>query len=429
MICSFNQRLILCLILYLTAPSIIYGNILNIAPVYYHLSDDKGLIVDVIGEFIESAPNHTALRPVFFHHREFLDILYPLGHFTKEKSRFTPIYSRLNQDNHTHTDLFPVFYGKHDGTSYGGLFPVYGTMHHRYGYDRASFFLWPLYAQHINNDDTTHDILWPIFTYCPDKSFKVFPIYGHESSGTSTKEYLLWPIAHRKRGKDKMDAFLPLFMSSRGDTFRSTSILWPFFTYNRDFGSDHTSLDCPWPIIRFARGAYEENRFFPFYWETIKGTYNMKTILWPLYTRKVTHDKGTGIKQKKISILILSSISHIEQRGKNATDSLTIWPLLNREKRDGASSWRFPYIIPFHDDGIERNLSPILTLAKKSSTRYSSDINILWHTLTYHRTHDKKRFFLSFLYSYKEDPTGSQNGFFFDLIHFQTEQSFPAEKK
>ncbi|HHO75485.1 MAG TPA: hypothetical protein ENN05_03525 [Deltaproteobacteria bacterium] len=391
---------------------------LNLSPVLLYESGEEDYSIKMAGPILEFSSERIALRPLLHIEEQGTDILYPLGKNTSSRGLFFPVYSSRVLENSMHRTLFPFFHGSYMNTSYAGLFPVYGKFYHRFGYDESHFFLWPVYSSTTYDTIRTHNILWPVFSYCKDRTFKIFPLYGYKKNLESRHDFLLWPIFHHIRGPRNMDAMLFLFQRSYGDNYESTSILWPFFTLSRDFQAQHTSIDAPWPLIRYAKGGYEEIRIFPLYHKKIiPGTYSMKTIGWPLYKNELHHDHNGELRRHKTTILILSNHSYtINEMGQEETDT-TLWPIWYQSKTSNGFSWHFPWILPLDDAGYKNNWLPILTLARSIDKDGTYLIDILWHTLHYHRDEMSSRLALSFLYSYETGVDYRQIGFFFDLIN------------
>ncbi len=139
---------------------------LDADPLFSYESQEHAYTFHGCGEVFEFSERISAVRPFYYKDNTTseVDILYPLGRFSRERGMFIPFYRHTQEDDQDHTELFPIFYGKYEDTSYWGIFPVYGTMHHRFGYERARFVLLPLYADTQIHDQTTYTVPWPIFS-------------------------------------------------------------------------------------------------------------------------------------------------------------------------------------------------------------------------------------------------------------------------
>ncbi len=385
----------------------------NLAPGLYYRSDNNGTEIKVLGPLLELTSDHLAIRPLLYKDNEHMDFLYPLGKYGNKGTRFSPLFSYYKSGKIYSFNLFPFFCGNNGKRSYHGLFPVYGSLYDRFGFREARFVLWPLYSRTVRDKDVvTYSILWPVFTYSRDREFKIFPIYGMEKSPKRSYMYMLWPLFHvRKTPGSSMHAFLPLFMLDRGAYHMNLSLLWPFFTYNSDYRFDHRSIECPWPILRFASGGYREIRIFPFYWVKQQGFKKRVSVLWPLYQYKTN---GVDITQRRY-LLLSSDTVEIKKQG-NAVRTIHAWPILYRRSKGRSVDWHFPDIIPFTGKCYRENIEPILTLVSSSSRKDSYTLDILWHTLYFRRKGTFRRFSVSLLFSYEWDRSYSRLGFLCDLL-------------
>lgn len=392
----------------------------NLAPLLFFESSEQGHQLFLAGPLFDFTDEYTAIRPLFYHDDSQTDILYPLGHSTRERMRFIPIFSYTNEEDRENVNLLIFFYGRHESQRYGGVFPLYGRLDRRFGHDRIRFVLWPLYSQTTTNGIETYSVLWPVFRYSPGRELQVFPLWGYEETVNYRHDYILWPLFHFRRGAQHINAFIPFFYYSRGDAYWNLSILWPLFTFSRDFSPELTSANFPWPLLRKATGAYEELKFFPFYWTKTAGeSYRMKIVLWPLYKREASYNPAARIREERTTILLLSKKSTLIREQAVDSQQTTAWPLWHRHTSGGRTLWYFPWLIPIHDEGFRRNYLPLLTLASGESTHRSSETNILWRTFRYARSGPHRSCTLSFLFSYKHGPGYSRIGFLSDLLHWQ----------
>lgn len=399
---------------------------INFSPIFSYESTDERYDLTLAGPLLEFTSDYTAVRPLFYRDSSQTEVLYPLGRTTDKKGYFAPLLRYTDQKDQMNVDVLLFSYGRYHDETYGGFFPFYGTYSHRFGHDRLSYLIWPLYTKKVDDGRATYTVLWPVLRYSEGREFQVFPIYGYEKTVNYRHDYVLWPFIHHRTGTDRIDAFLPFFYYSRGDTYKGISILWPFFTYNRNASPELTSITFPWPLVRFASGTYEEREIFPFYWSVNQGDkYRMRTILWPFYRHVSSYNALSDIREESTSILILNSKTKKVKAQTVESEALTIWPLWHRHYFPDHTSWYFPWIIPYHDEGFRRNYLPLLTLAQGKKAENSSQIDILWHTITYSRQESVARFEVSFLFSYERGPGYKQVGFLSNLLRWK--RSYPEE--
>lgn len=409
-------------ILLLASPLCAAG--LNFAPIVKYERDETGTSVSALGPLFEKTPEYTALRPLWFHEEGRTDFLYPLGTVRDDHERFTPFYSRQIDEQHPRWLCFPCFGGTWKGERYGGMFPFYGHVEQRFGVDDGRFVLWPVYTRTTEDDRDTWRILWPIFTYSPGHVWKVFPLYGREQEDDELKEYALWPLIHHHRTPERsFDAFLPFFAWDRGPEHRSISVLWPLFTVNDNYRAGHHSVDMPWPFVRYATGAYEELRVFPFYWHKEKpvaafgGDAMERTgILWPCYSERITRYPREGLTLRQRRILILSGTRERYDHGELVRRELSAWPLWYQLNDAGNVSWRFPNLVPLNERGWAHLWTPVLTLASGEEGPDFRTVDLLWHTVTYERHGDHVRLECSFIFSYERHGKQVTVGSLSDLI-------------
>ncbi len=394
------------------------------SPLFSCESGEGGYTVDGLGPILEVSPDHRALRPLFYQDREQQTscILCPLGKVAPDHAYFVPFMRWRTDGGSRSFDLFPYFSGTYEGKDYHGLFPLYGRVFHRYGFDEAKFVLWPLYAETRHDDAVTHTVCWPVFSYRSGELFRVFPLYGTEKTADAEYTFALWPVFHRERrtGGGGMAAALPLFHTEYGPSHWNASFLWPFFTYNRDDAAGHTSLDLPWPFIRLARGGYEETRIFPLYWFKDEGPkFRRLAVLWPLWMRTSSAGQRQGDQEVTTSVLILSSLSE-KTSGGTTSSSLTVWPLVHCTREQEQRAWSFPALIPFYgDEWFNRTWGEFLTLAKGSTDGASSTTNILWKSFYREQRLGLSRWSFLFLVSHRETPDYTEWGFLGNLIRFR----------
>ena len=136
-------------------------------------------------------------------------MLFPLGKSTEEKSYFFPLYTRHEGEEEHDVAFFPFFYGKTHGRSYGGVFPLYGTLYNRFRRDEIGFFLWPLYGYSKGDGASRTNVIWPLFSIYSgsQQGFKVGPLYGQRQWGNERKSmFVLWPFSYgTKKGSTPTD--------------------------------------------------------------------------------------------------------------------------------------------------------------------------------------------------------------------------------
>ncbi len=89
-------------------------------------------------------------------------------------------------------------------------------------------------------------------------------------------------------------------------------------------------------------------------------------VLWPLYTyrRDVVRHKELEYHREVRTFLLFTKFERVRDRqGALKYQFSRVWPLGEQMKRDdGFEVFFFPAILPFHSEGIDRTIAPLLRL-------------------------------------------------------------------
>jgi len=329
-----------------------------------------------------------------------LEFLYPFGKYQikegERKGYLAPLslYREEEFDGKKKWDFqfFPFFMGEtREGRDYLGLFPIFGTLLDRYGKDEIRFYLWPLYAESISEGVRNTNLLWPFFSFIEGekkRGYRFWPIYGQrEEVGVSYKEFFLWPIFIKQRkGMDTDDPvdermIFPLYVSKESKRFESETYLWPFFSHTIDRPTGFEQWDLPWPIFQSLKGENLKGmRIFPFYgYKVREGEMRRVFILYPLY--QLEEDQMEDVQERTTRILLLSRIRTGEDsHGVGKERSLRIWPFFDYEKDEtGHEKFSFFYLLPFKEEGLERNLFPLFRIFRwEKDPKKGTSTNLFW---------------------------------------------------
>ena len=410
---------------------------LNMEPLFNYDRDKKeeSTEVDAVGPFFtfKSKPKEGeyGFRPFFYvrkktedHFKE-VEYLYPLGRYRitdKEKDSYFFLLHSSHEDltkepgKASDFGFFPVFWGKdEENKSYGGLFPIYGRLNHRFGKDEVRFFLWPLYLDYKEGDSRTYNVLWPIFsrtTGGDESGFRIWPLYGYkEKESEYSKRFALWPIFFsRKTDLDtenpkKLTAVFPLFINSSSSEKDSKTFLWPFFNYTVDRANNYKGWDMPWPILHYGKGEELENfRLFPIYGYKEKPDSKSGFFLWPLYTYR--KDILEDHEDRTYRFLLINKYQKkVWERGLKDAKSVRIWPLFYYDrKEDGTTKFAFPELIPVDDEGFERNWAPLFRLYEyNKDAKGNMESKFLWGVYKHKKKGSREFYEVIFLVTYERE--------------------------
>lgn len=311
-------------------------------------------------------------------------------------------------------DVWPVYFSRATGdpaTSYQAWFPVRGSIVNRFGQDRLSWVLFPLYARFEKRGTVTTAAPWPLLRWSEgggQSGFALWPVYGETRRDDGGSErFALWPLVYHREtpvagdpaAREISRGFLPFYASDAAPGYRSETWLWPFFGYvERTAPVPYRANNILWPL--WVQGRGEErfvNRWAPFYSHSmIKGT-EKRWVLWPLWRRQRWPDGG--IEQTRTQVLF--ALYHDTVQRSRTTPSLAparkrhLWPLLS-EWDDGAGRRQVQVLSPLevflpHSDEVRHAWSPLFSVyrydrQKDGTSRHS----LLWDGLTYRSTPDAR---------------------------------------
>src|SRR5665213_882924 len=230
------------------------------------------------GETVES----TVLYPLFYYRSygpNYEWSFFKLINYFGPKSGEPPTASTNERD----LDIWPFYFSGvvagDPASTYHAVFPVGGTVPHRFFRDRISWVLWPLYLQTEKNGAITTSTPWPIlhWTRGAARGFALWPIFGwQDRPGAYHHEFYLWPLAWNNVVQPKPDApsgaapvrqvgFLPFYTAERGPGFVNVHYIWPFFGYtDRTLPQPYHETRYFWPFSVQGRGeGHYVNRWGP----------------------------------------------------------------------------------------------------------------------------------------------------------------------
>ena len=377
------------------------------------------------------------IRPLFsFSHTQEgsrYDLLYPLGKYEarEERKKFYLVPLSLRREDPSEGEdfaLFPFYWGRTaEGERYGGVFPLYGTLKKRFGKDEIRFLLWPLYVRSEDEGEVTQKFLWPFFQRFSGraKGYYVWPLYGVASRGKEHRRgYVLWPFYVWRddgMGTDEPKStrlYLPLYASVRTSSQRSDLYLPPFFFHRESKEPFRERWEVPWPILAWERGeGVREFKLFPLFRRRDEEERRRRFFLWPLYSYE--WDRMGGEEEEVKRILLLSRQQRITWQG-GESDYLNLWPLFERYRdTEGEGYLHSLQLLPFHDEGMERNIYPLFWILHHRSCGQQSRTDFLWGLFIAKRSPRKSSFRLAFLLNWEREGEDFSLRFLLGLIGYE----------
>jgi len=356
--------------------------------------------------------------------------LPPLGHYQEGQDytrlRLVPIWARNSNinENKKYHNFGLIFWGKtKEDESFWGIFPIYGRLLNWGGRDEVRFYFWPIRVKSRFDGNVSSTWFWPIYNRTDGPTFyerKFWPFYSHKiKKGVYDRTFFLWPFFWHEEfyfgdGTVTRDMFWPLWVEEKSEFHRRYILFWPFFRYFRHDKNDVTSWDLPWPIFRYGEGkkiTYRERRFWPLLgYRKTKDEYS-HFVFWPLYTYRydVVRHKERELHRETRTFLLLTKFEKVkDEKGRLKYQFSRVWPLGEQIKRDdGFEIFFFPALLPFHSEGIDRTIAPLLRLYE-----YVQDPNgftrskALWGLYRHDHTDEEDIVELAFLLSFHRKPKG-----------------------
>lgn len=284
--------------------------------------------------------------------------LFPLGWWKGER-RSDGIY-----DSDWTILLFILGGGSsEDGEDYFWFFPFGGTGKDVLSYDEFRFVLWPLWIRNKKDGRTSTHVLWPLFGWQEgsEEGWRFFPFYGRaEVPGKYRRSFWMWPfmnftedgldLEHPRKG---WMGFLIGGHIEQGD-FVSSSLFWPFFTWERQPSRGHRSFTF-WPLVRFSTTESEGrsvNRVIPFWMNYKDPSTEFRSVLWPLFWWRRDQLQDDGEREAWYGLPFFHA-SRSAYKDGSSSEQTRFWPIYSETvERDGSG------VLRILDPGIPPALNP-----------------------------------------------------------------------
>jgi len=307
-------------------------------------------------------------------------------------------------------DVWPFYFSRSTGDparDYKAVFPLAGAVKQRFGQDRFSWVLFPLYGRFEKKGVVTTTVPWPFLKIIAGEGHRgveLWPLYGQRGRpGDYRERFLLWPLFY-KNESDLSKAqptvnfgALPFYASDRSEGYVSETWAWPFFGYvDRTAPYRYHAKHYFWPFLVQGEGDERRvNRWAPFYTHSvIKGT-DKRWVLWPLW-RQARWQEGV-LEQTKTQLLFVFYNSTHQRSLTNPAVAparkMHVWPLFS-SWNNGAGRRQVQALSPIevffpHNEPMRQTWSPLFALY-----RYDHQVNgdvrhsLLWDGVTYRRRTD-----------------------------------------
>lgn len=335
-------------------------------------------------------------------------------------------------------DIWPFYFSRETddpATSYHALFPVAGTIKQRFGKDRLTWYLFPLY---FNTDKAGMEItsaLWPfvrVINGAGNHGFELWPLFGSRGRADDYRsQFYLWPFGYKVETNlstsqpDLKLGVLPFYARESGPGYLSETYAWPFFGYtHRTIPAKYDEQRYFWPFLVQGRGSDRYvNRWGPFYTHSVIKGYDKTWLLWPVY-RDARWDED-GVAQEKTQFLFFFYWS-LEQRSLANPAAAPafkrhLWPLYSAWD-NGAGRRQFQLLSPFevffpHNDIVRQLYTPLFAVYRFDQRAPDDTFrSILWNLVSWRKSPVREEIHLGPL-GWHHEAGAPRGGFFLFDFH------------
>lgn len=305
-------------------------------------------------------------------------------------------------------DVWPFYLSRDTGdpaTSYRAFLPIAGTVKDRFGFDRLSFTLFPLYVRTERLGVSTTYTPFPFIhaSRGAETGFAFWPLFGRGAGPRGARSfYALWPLYWNNvvpPGPDEPAGaaptrelgLIPFYTYLRGPTVTHVCYFWPFLgSTDRTAPDRYREKRYFWPFLVQGRGDRYVDRWGPFYTHSLVLGVDKHWYLWPLL--KTASWNGDGRDQSRVQVFYFL-FSSLEQRKPGRPEApparkVQLWPLFSAWD-DGGGHRQWEALSPFEPlfaDNVQMRESwtPLLALVRHESWPDGGDRgSILWNAVTW----------------------------------------------
>jgi hypothetical protein len=351
-------------------------------------------------------------------------VLYPIFYYRSYGSSYSWSFFKLvnrygSKDGSPPTartddqtlDVWPFYFSRDTGekaSSYHAVMPIRGTVLDRFGYDRLSWTVFPLYFETEKHGAVKTSSPWPVvsITRGTEHGAAVWPIFGRtDGPDTLHHEFFLWPLGWDNTVAPGFNApdgaqptrevgFLPFYTAEHGTGFDSENYLWPFFGHSdRTIPYKYQEDRYFWPFLVQGRGdGHYVDRWGPFYTHSDIDGMDKTWVLWPLWRQaRWTEDAVAQTKTQFFYFLYWSLKQQSPTHPAAApAEKVHVWPLFGSWD-NGRGHRQFQLLDPFEvffpdNDEVRQAWTPLFALYRYDE-RSPDDVrgSLLWNGITWSR--------------------------------------------
>jgi hypothetical protein len=344
-------------------------------------------------------------------------------------------------------DVWPFYFSRKTddpATTYHAFFPVAGTIRQRFGKDRLTWYVFPLY---FNTDKAGMEITsapWPVIRFIDGaghRGFEFWPLFGsREHPGDYRKRFWLWPLGYKQETNlsapqpDVKLGALPFYARDTGPGYINETYLWPFFGYtHRTAPVRYDETRYLWPLLVQGRGDQRRvNRWAPVYTHSVVKGYDKTWYLWPLVRHASWQDAGLAQEKDQILFFLYWSLEQRSLRHPAAAPAYKkhLWPLVSAWD-NGAGRRQFQLLSPLevffpNNEPVRQLYTPLFALYRYDQ-HAPGDVrqSLLWNLVSWRRSGAGKEFHLG-PFGWHRGPDAPRGRLFLFAFHPQSAKQASA---
>ena len=313
-------------------------------------------------------------------------------------------------------DLWPLYFSRdtcNEATSYHAVFPLYGSVKNRFGLERLTWTLFPLYARFENRNVMTSTAPWPFIKVLQGEGnhgFELWPLFGYRAkAGAYRDQFYLWPLIYKDehalwQTKPDLDlGVLPFYARRTTPTMISETYLWPFFGYtNRTAPTHYHEIRYFWPFLVQGRGDTTYiNRWAPFYTHSSRKGIDKTWVLWPLWCHRSWTEAGLNQTQNRAVWFFYHSTEQRSAHNPSLAPARKthLWPLVSIWD-NGAGRKQVQALSPLaplfpSNEPIQLAWNPLFALYRYDRQAPGDSRHaILWNFISYRKAPSQHEFHL-----------------------------------
>lgn len=336
---------------------------------------------------------NNVLYPVFMSHgTNYWSRRSILNLFTTEK--FYHKDKKLEEDSIN--PLVQKGKGDSEDERYLSIFPIYGRLKDKMGYDEIHYVMFPFYSSWSYGDYRAKSILWPFVMWGKGKKrndFRILPFYSKkEYEGRFVRKSILWPFVQwghldidKKSPRSYFHAW-PFYGRKKSDdgSMSAHTVAWPLFSWGWDDKREAFNVKLFLGLYQYGRSKdpYIKKHFllipYPTPWFFLQfipvpifmhyrfgskdGKYYRDTKFFFLYGKQIT--KSAVLESENYFLIPFFWYHNKRYNQEEEWDRyVKIWPLFNYSNDSlGNIHFRTLDLWPWKSDKVDRYWGPIWTL-------------------------------------------------------------------